>query len=978
MQRFTPALAVLLSISLLDARQEKLTCGTHGETPREEIHLHRQSAKSGIKRLRKITTLRAVGEREVAGRSVLPDAGSIAVLNDTDGVVARRNPFDLNLRNLQFNPAGAGKYRYQLTEGSYDAATAAAGAAVTGIGDDDTREVALPFEFPFFAGRFRSVFVNSDGNLTFESGDAAVSDRSLGRFTSGQPRIAALFRDLDPTRRGSIRVASDANRFVVSWVEVPEYQDFGVGRVQTFQIRLFPDGRIEYAYLDAQTRDGIVGISPGRLQGALKLVKFRDEPTGEFSSSLAERFAGNEEIDIFAAAQKFYLNHDDAYDYLVIYNNLNIDAGETAVAFETTVRNNRSGYGDEKVDIGLEAGSKRRLQAIMNMGPLSQYPKDPNSRVPARFSAGDTPLTTLAHEMGHLFLAFASVRDANDPEARPLLGYQTAHWNFRFNSDASLLEGNRIEDRGAGVSPRFLTTATVQGFSALDQYLMGLRPSTEVPDTFLVENARGGETTGPPKVGVAFDGARRNVRVDDIIAAEGRRTPDHTVSQRRFRLAFMIVTAAGQEPSAADLAQVETYRREFEAYFAKATSGNAFADTTLARGLRVSTFPAVGVLAGGTGRASVAIEQPASAPVTVLLRTAGGAVQVPPSVTIAAGSTLAEFAFAGVRAGTDELIAEVRGGEYETVHSRIQVASAEALRLSVASGDFQTAAPGVTLSQPVRFRVTDINELPYPGVALQLSVAGGGTIDGATVTDDDGFVTVRWTPGAGPANEIRAALPSGASIVATALGRPSFVANAVVNAASFTAGLTPGGIATIFGANLAGDRAAEVLINGSPAQVFFSGTRQVNFYVPPGTPEGTADVFVRTAAGTSETVRVPVVRVHPGLFFDSASGFGAILIAGTGQVTQVRPAGAGEVLEVYATGFGPVQNAAGGTRETTIRPEAMLGGRPAEVLFSGLAPGFSGLYQINVRVPAGLAAGASTLRLTASGIASNEVKVQLR
>ena len=56
-----------------------------------------------------------------------------------------------------------------------------------------------------------------------------------------------------------------------------------------------------------------------------------------------------------------------------------------------------------------------------------------------------------------------------------MLGYQSAHWDFKFNSDASLMEGNRIQDNGAGASPRFLTTGAVEGYSALDQYLMGLR-----------------------------------------------------------------------------------------------------------------------------------------------------------------------------------------------------------------------------------------------------------------------------------------------------------------------------------------------------------------------------------------------------------------------------------------------------------------------------------------------------------------------
>jgi hypothetical protein len=63
-------------------------------------------------------------------------------------------------------------------------------------------------------------------------------------------------------------------------------------------------------------QDAIVGIGPGHLQGSSSIVSFSTPSSQEYSSTIAERFAGHEEIDIFTAAQKFYLNHDDAYDYL--------------------------------------------------------------------------------------------------------------------------------------------------------------------------------------------------------------------------------------------------------------------------------------------------------------------------------------------------------------------------------------------------------------------------------------------------------------------------------------------------------------------------------------------------------------------------------------------------------------------------------------------------------------------------------------
>jgi uncharacterized protein (TIGR03437 family) len=970
MKRFTSGIALLLCVTLLDARQEKQTCGTHPDTWREEIHLHRQAKRSAVKRL----------SRSEAVRAALPDIGNLAVLDETDGVVARRNPFNLNKQTVRFVPDGTRtKYRFEVAADSYDAVTAENGTLVSGLKDDDTAVMTLPFPFPFWGRSYSSIFVNSDGNLTFDAGDLAVTNRSLGRFTSGQPRIAALFRDLDPSKAlNGVRVTSDANRFVVSWIDVPEYQDFGTGALQTFQVRLYPDGKIELAYSEIETSDAIAGISPGGKPGGTTMVSFSGGQSSEYTSSFAERFSGLEEIDIFTAAQKFYLNHEDAYDYLVIYNTLGVSAGDGAVAFETTLRNNRSGYGDERVEIGQEAGSGRRLQAIINMGPLNQYPKDPFERVQARFSAGDTPLTVLGHEAGHLFLAFASVRDENDPNARPMLGRQIAHWDFKFNSEASLLEGNRIQDNGPNASPRFVTSGTVEGYAPLDQYLMGFRPPNEVPDTFLVVNPRATNATGSPRIGVAFDGTRRDIRIDEIIQVEGRRIPDHTVSQRKFRFAFVVVTANGTAPSAEEVAQIESYRREFETFFAKAASGNATAETGLKRSLRVSTFPAAGVIEGATATGSVAIEQPAAAPLTVLLRSSSGAIQVGPSVIIPAGATQAGFTFRGQRQGTDDLIAEPADPQFETVQSRIQVSPAAAVTPSVAAGDFQTAKAGSPLASPVRFRVLDANELPYPGVPVQVAITGGGSVDRTTaMTDETGTASFMWSPGSASLNELRAVVPGGAAVIATALSKPVFASTSVVNAASYSAGLVSGGIATIFGANLSSSLAAEVLVNGEAAQIFYASPRQLNFFLPLNTPPGTAELSVRTTAGASDAVRVPVTAISPGIFFDTASGFGAVLVSGTAQVTQQRPVAAGEIIEIYVTGMGAVQEQPNGLRTTTANPQVTIGGRPADVLFSGLAPGFPGLYQVNARVPSGLA-GVQPLKLIVGTSTSNEVKVQLR
>jgi uncharacterized protein (TIGR03437 family) len=382
-------------------------------------------------------------------------------------------------------------------------------------------------------------------------------------------------------------------------------------------------------------------------------------------------------------------------------------------------------------------------------------------------------------------------------------------------------------------------------------------------------------------------------------------------------------------------------------------------------------------------------------PVTVLLATRNGAATVPPSVTIPAGATQAVFPISGLRAGIEELTANTSDSAHEIAEARVQVSGAQSgVKLLVVSGDKQAATPGTVLSRPVVLRVTDENNLPYPGVRVSAGVSAGGTLDPPIgITDDAGRVEFRWIPSSAALNELRAMIegaPPSSAVVVTALGRPAFEANAVVNAASFTPGLTSGALATVFGANLAGGNTAQatlplperllgvqLTVRGVPAPLVYISDRQINFYVPSNVPEGPAEVIVRNALGTSVPQRVNVQSVTPGIFFDAQSGLGAILVAGTGQTTAQRGAAAGDFLEIYATGLGRVQSNSG-MATTVVTPEVRVGDITAPVIFSGLAPGFVGLYQVNAQVPAGLRSGIQPVTLSVNGAASNSVNIHLR
>lgn len=1007
MQRFFSLICLgLLVIGPGESRQVTVTCGTYRDRVQEDLQLHRR-----MLRLRRERLLRQQSAQPgAAAGGALPaaaprtDIGDIAVIEDGDGVVGQLDQFNIDNKTLKFTPSSGG-YKVNTGEASYDTAAANAGTLISGLGDDDSRQFQLPFSFPFFGASYRQIYVNSDGNLTFVSGDSASIDRNLGRVTGGPPRIAGLFSDLDPSSsRNGVYVLSDSGRFVVSWVSVPEFSSAGGGALHTFQIRLYPDGRIEFAYAgNGFGTAAVVGIAPGGSKGSTAVISFLGTTQGqEFPGAIAERFSTTKEIDFMSAIQKFYQNHEDAYDYVVLFNNLDIADSPGSIASERTARTHWTGNGDDPVDVGAWYGSPARLNSVINMGPLSQYPDDLNKPMARR--PEDTPLTILAHEAGHLFLAFASVPDSSAPYGRPMLGGGGVHWSFNFNSDASLVEGNRIQDSGSG-TPRFKTTGSAKGYSALDQYLMGFRAADDVPpfhDLFFVTGSPY-PNSRLPQTGLSFNGERRNVGLDELIAAVGRRTPDYTIAQRRFRFAFILLVKSGDQVSDADVQKLNNFRQSFETYYQAASAcGNCrypgtqpTVDTALRRALSLSIYPAAGVIENGTIPVTISVANPPSSPVTVNLRALNGFAQVPGAVVIPAGAKDASFKIKGIRAGVEELIATPSdAASYETVYSRVQVAGpATGLKLTLVSGGGQVATPNVAL-QPVVLRVSDVNGIPYPGVRVTASVTQGGTvIPGFGATDAAGSVSFQWTPGASTTNQLTAAVDgSGAQIMVAALGRPAFTAAGVVNAASFTPEIAPGSIASIFGANLWMGVDADapglpwpkvlggvrVLLDGVPAQLTAVRAGQINFFVPSDRASGTMTVVVSTGAGDSSPVSIPVLPLAPAIFGDAPSEFGAVQVAGTGQWTNVRPARPGDWVEIYCTGLGPVHADTSGLEVTNQPVRVFLGSQEVtNVPYYGLVPGYVGLYQINAQIPQGTAAGVIPLAIEIGGKRSNSFNVKV-
>lgn len=482
----------------------------------------------------------------------------VVLVEDREDVILRRNPFDLEDAGLRFTPAGDEGFGVARLDRPVETA-----AGALALEADGAHAVALPFAFRFFGAAHDRAFVHADGSLTLGEADAGPGYRGLGRFVDGPPRVAALLADLDPPRGGTIGVRLEAARAVFVWRDVPGATQINAN---TFSITLHADGAIDMAWERVQTREAIVGLTAGRGGRVAHVDLGRG---GTSSGGLLERFNESEELDLVATARRVTAERGDAFDQLVLYTTRGLNPFPGTLAFQVNVKNAIRGIGLDLADESRDWGSAGVLESVVYMDAVDTF-RDHDA------------FEFLGHEVGHRWLSRARHRAAAG-ESSALLGRGHVHWSFFLDTDASVMEGNDIEDLGGG---RFRTADIARRFSPLDQYLMGLRPAAEVPRFFHVEAPdefrpdRAYKPSSGPEAGVTFSGVRREVAVEDVIAALGPRDPGPA---RPWRVAFVLVADTGSPATADRLAIVDRIRSRFEAWYAEATDSRGRLDTTLTR-----------------------------------------------------------------------------------------------------------------------------------------------------------------------------------------------------------------------------------------------------------------------------------------------------------------------------------------------------------------------------------------------------------
>jgi uncharacterized protein (TIGR03437 family) len=238
---------------------------------------------------------------------------------------------------------------------------------------------------------------------------------------------------------------------------------------------------------------------------------------------------------------------------------------------------------------------------------------------------------------------------------------------------------------------------------------------------------------------------------------------------------------------------------------------------------------------------------------------------------------------------------------------------------------------------------------------------------------------------------------------------PVVASGGVLDAASYSLGapVAPGSLVAVFGQFLAQQElkagalplprtlgSTQVTIAGRTMPLLFAGANQVNAMIPYDLAiNATHQVVVKRGNTISIPEPVSLLSSRSGLFTRDLTGKGAGIVVkvatdGTQSIVSTdNPVSAFNAIVIYGDGLGNVDPQALEGSETPSSPLSQtldqvtvtIGGIPAQVFFSGLTPGFTGLYQINAFVPVGVAAGDNVpLVITQAGRSSPPVSIAVR
>jgi uncharacterized protein (TIGR03437 family) len=341
------------------------------------------------------------------------------------------------------------------------------------------------------------------------------------------------------------------------------------------------------------------------------------------------------------------------------------------------------------------------------------------------------------------------------------------------------------------------------------------------------------------------------------------------------------------------------------------------------------------------------------------------------------------------------------------------------VNLDAISGDGDAAIAGQQLPDgQVAFQLTDQNGAPIVGAPVTFAKASGSvplTLSSvSSATDNYGYAYATVAIGSQTGNYGINATGGGQTyeFQGSVSPQPTTNTGGIVDAASFKSPVAPGSYVAIFGNNLgsitdenysalhlplsmdAVTVSFDALASGTlpavsvPGHITFVSPGQVNVQVPwelQGYSSAQAKVTL-FEFGFGNVVTVPISNFAPSIFPYGSIAAAADATSGS-VISATNPAKRGNYIALYCNGLGPVTNqpasgdsanSANLSRTAPSQAAVSIGGVNANVNFSGLTPGYPGLYQINVQVPASISAGNQQVEVSIGGATSAPMPIPVQ
>ena len=383
------------------------------------------------------------------------------------------------------------------------------------------------------------------------------------------------------------------------------------------------------------------------------------------------------------------------------------------------------------------------------------------------------------------------------------------------------------------------------------------------------------------------------------------------------------------------------------------------------------------------------------------------------TITATAGSSMAATDYNGT--------VTISGSSFAPDNKQISVAlnvtTQPIAQASSSSLSFDIAQGGQAQTDPVG--VTDAGMGTLTISTVTATAANSGTwLSAATV---NGGITVKADPtGLAPdlytgtvtiaSNGVNGNIVIPVQLTVVAQGPPVASAGGVVNNGTFASGepLAQGDIAAVFGNQFTFDAPTsaamlplqttldnvQVLVNGKPAPVYYTSSGQINFEIPIDAATGDGTIQVVRNGTQGNLIYVDINAQAPR--FIVYDGNYAIMTTPAGALTGIpsNPVKVGDTIVIYTLGLGPTSPPVSSGTASPTSPLATVPGTTKVCFgvetpffqapctapeFVGLTPNFVGLYQVNVKIPSGVASGNSTMALfLVDNVSSDSVQLAVQ